>query len=87
MIHPDLARRNGADSRILRALTHLCQASSLPLIRGTVAATACTKSGQNGVVVRYTDENRTVESRPDDLSSIGVGGCFTVQSDPKSPMH
>jgi ankyrin repeat protein len=73
----DLARRNGADRRILRALTIYFK-RHVPVFNpwDAVAATASTKSG-NGMESSHdipTEITNSLSHDTDDLSSIGVGG-------------
>jgi hypothetical protein len=83
----DLARRNGADSRILRALT-ICAERHAPVFSPwyTVTAAAVTKSGNETVSSQDvpTEITNSLSHDTDDLSSIGVGGISAHPRGPKS---
>jgi ankyrin repeat protein len=81
----DLARRNGADSRILRALT-ICAERNAPVLYTIATASAATKSG-NGTVSSQdvpTEITNSLSRDTDDLSSISIGGVSTHPRGPKS---
>jgi hypothetical protein len=82
----DLARRNGADSRILCALT-ICAKRHAPVFNPwyTVAAEATTESG-NVTVLSHdvpTEITNSLSHDTDDLSSIGVSRVSNVHRGPK----
>jgi ankyrin repeat protein len=81
----DLARRNGADGRILRVLTISAELHA-HIFNPSYTVAAAAKPGKGTVSSEGvpTEITSSLSHDGDDLSSIGVGGLSTVQGGPKN---